>query len=487
MSETLSRRAVLTGAVHGTLPEEETFDVVVVGSGAAGLAAALEARKAGAEVIVLEKMGSIGGNSVISQGLAAVPGTPQQSEAGIGDNPELMFNDLIKVTKISHPHRIALLTENALATWQWTIDELGVHWSRGVEYDYGHSVRRCVALANQGEALMNPLAERVSALGVSVRLNTRVTGFLTDDTGRVTGVTAHVTDAAGLHPVTIKARKAVVAAAGGFGADIAMRQMQSWRLGPGISTTTQPGSTSEVIRALSDIGAWVIHMQYIHCMPEACADEKGWGSAWKFNQYCAATQGLWVVQETGRRFVNETADNTTRTNAVLGVISAGEHCLAVADARAAAHPRSALFKKSDVEALVQRGFVLKYATLSELASDLGVPLIPLQDEISRINETLAANDPNDYLGRVLSPTNELIGEGPWYACRFAAKVQLCGGGVAIDSQARVLSVTDDAPVPGLFAAGEITGGLNGEARLSSCGLIDALTVGRIAGRNAAAA
>lgn len=296
-----------------------------------------------------------------------------------------------------------------------------------------------------------------------------------------------MTDAAGLHPVTIKARKAVVAAAGGFGADIAMRQMQSWRLGSGISTTTQPGSTSEVIRALSDIGAWVIHMQYIHCVPEACADEKGWGSAWKFNQYCAASQGLWVVQETGRRFVNETADNTTRTNAVLGVISAGEHCLAVADARAAAHPRSALFKKSDVEALVQRGFVLKYATLSELASDLGVPLIPLQDEISRINETLAANDPNDYLGRVLSPTNELIGEGPWYACRFAAKVQLCGGGVAIDSQARVLSVTDDAPVPGLFAAGEITGGLNGEARLSSCGLIDALTVGRIAGRNAAAA
>ena len=99
MSETLSRRAVLTGAVRGTLPEEETFDVVVVGSGAAGLAAALEARKAGAEVIVLEKMGSIGGNSVISQGLAAVPGTPQQSEAGIGDNPELMFNDLIKVTE----------------------------------------------------------------------------------------------------------------------------------------------------------------------------------------------------------------------------------------------------------------------------------------------------------------------------------------------------------------------------------------------------
>ena len=98
MSETLSRRAVLTGAVRGTLPEEETFDVVVVGSGAAGLAAALEARKAGAEVIVLEKMGSIGGNSVISQGLAAVPGTPQQSEAGIGDNPELMFNDLMKVT-----------------------------------------------------------------------------------------------------------------------------------------------------------------------------------------------------------------------------------------------------------------------------------------------------------------------------------------------------------------------------------------------------
>ena len=196
-----------------------------------------------------------------------------------------------------------------------------------MEYDYGHSVRRCVALANQGEGLMNPLAERVSALGVSVRLNTRITGFLTDDTGRVTGVTVLVTDAAGLHPVTIKAQKAVVAAAGGFGADIAMRQMQSWRLGPGISTTTQPGSTSEVIRALSDIGAWVIHMQYIHCVPEAYADEKGWGSAWKFNQFCAASQGLWVVQETGRRFVNETADSTTRTNAVLGVISAGSIAL----------------------------------------------------------------------------------------------------------------------------------------------------------------
>ena len=127
----------------------------------------------------------------------------------------------------------------------------------------------------------------------------------------------------------------------------------------------------------------------------------------------------------------------------------------------------------------------RYDTLEQLAADMEIPFGPLKETIEQYNSDLTSRLARDRMGREIHRSNEPMSEAPWYVSRFLPKVHLCGGGLSTDLSARVLSVVDDQPIPGLFAAGEITGGLHGIARLNSCGLLDALVFGRVAGKEAA--
>lgn len=462
-------------------------DVLVVGSGAAGAAAAVEARKAGAQVLVIEKMGSLGGNSVIAQGLMSVPGTPMQRAFGVEDSPEAFAADMLRVSYCGHPGHIALLAREALSTWKWTVEELGVRWTPDrVEQEIEQSRPRAVVIASgSGAGLMYPLLDRARALGAGFVLNEQVVRLLErPNDGRIFGVIVRNTRSGRLR--RILARRGVVLAAGGFGADVAFRSFCNARLSERVGTTTQPGSTSEVLREAARVGARTIHLQYIFCIPDANPDEKGWGATWQFSRYAAGAQGLWVVRQTGERFTNEMGSTEERTNAVFDCLRAGRDMVAVADARAARHPRSTIFGRDDVENLVARGFVMKFPTLEALAHELGIPFKRLSEEVDQYNDALAKKAHYDRMGRAVNPVAEPMGEGPWYAAPLTAKVLLCGGGVAVDLRARVIAAEDDDPVPGLYAAGEITGGLHGIGYLGSCSLLDALVFGRIAGREAAA-
>ena len=169
-----SRRTLLKGlpaflsAPSAAAAPAASYDVIVVGSGAAGLSAALEARKAGARVLVVEKMGSIGGNSVISKGQVAVPCTPMQEKEHLIDSPELFAADMLKLGYVNNPEKVNFLAQNALETFFWTQKELGVRWWEDrVEYDIGHSVRRCALVGtNSGTGLIYPLYDRARTLGV---------------------------------------------------------------------------------------------------------------------------------------------------------------------------------------------------------------------------------------------------------------------------------------------------------------------------------
>ena len=167
--------------------QHEDWDVVVIGSGAAGLAAALEARRAGARVVILEKMGSIGGNSVISEGLVGVPGTPMQAALGIHDSPALFAEDLLAAGYVNHPGKVRVLAEKALETFEWTRDELGVRWWEDrLEYEIGQSVRRTAVIREaKGGGLVYPLYERARALGVVMRLRTKALHFLEIETDAI--------------------------------------------------------------------------------------------------------------------------------------------------------------------------------------------------------------------------------------------------------------------------------------------------------------
>ena len=177
------RRTALLGALpllYGASDEEEVFDeqwdVVVIGSGVAGLSAAVEARKSGASVLVLEKMGSIGGNSVLSDGQVAVPGTAMQKYLGIKDSPELFAKDLRRLGRINHPWRVETLARNAKDAFEWTQTEFGVRWLKDrVEYDFDQSLSRCALLeGGSSMALVYPMADRAKNLGVELRVHHRV-------------------------------------------------------------------------------------------------------------------------------------------------------------------------------------------------------------------------------------------------------------------------------------------------------------------------
>lgn len=467
-------------------PRTIDVDVLVIGAGAAGLSAAVEARLAGAHVAVVEKMGTVGGNSLLSLGSVSVPGTPHQQINGIEDRPEDFQEDILRAGYVASPSRVKRLVNEALPTWIWTQRELGVRWDpRLLIQDKDHRKPRTVYVKGRsGNGLILPMFERARMLDVDFYLQHRFERFDLDDQGRVVG--AFIRDPAGT-AVAVRASRGVILAAGGFGADPEFRKMQNWRLSEKVGTTNHPGATSESLREAYRIGAWCLHVEYISCIAETSPDEQGWGTAWRFTRYCAATQGLWVTPERGRRFVNETASSDALTNAVLDRILEKESVIAIADAKAVAQPSAPLLTQEDVEEFVQCGLIQKYSSLEKLAEDFSIPLAALREEIDAYNSALREGRSRDAWMRPILLSARPINQGPWYVSRVLPKVQQCTGGVLIDEDARVLSVTNDKPIEGLFAAGEITGGIHGITQLGAMGLIDAMVFGRIAGRNAAKA
>jgi len=141
----------------------DTYDVIVVGTGFAGLAAALEASRAGASVLIVEKMRSAGGNSIVSDGGFAAPGTGLQQRAGIDDSPELMYADMMKAgLGLNDPELVQTVAENALDAFNWTVDYLGVEYMDRVDLFGGHSVARSHAAARvTGASIVNPMLKKV--------------------------------------------------------------------------------------------------------------------------------------------------------------------------------------------------------------------------------------------------------------------------------------------------------------------------------------
>ncbi len=211
-----------------------------------------------------------------------------------------------------------------MATVKWTIDELGVKYKGRVSQEGGHAVPRMYSTYNQsGSAIVQQQLAKLKELGVQPRMQSYLTQNYRDADGRVTGVQIREkyvfpkTDSGKLK--TIRARKAVVLAAGGFGADISFRTIQDPRLTNEVDTTNQPGATADALREAFRIGCTPLQVSWIQLAPWGSPDEKGFGLAAFFGQGCAAVYGLWVDTKTGKRFVNELADRKVRADAILRV------------------------------------------------------------------------------------------------------------------------------------------------------------------------
>jgi len=459
---------------------DETYDVVIIGSGFAGLSAAYEVKKAGGSVIILEKMRTAGGNSIVNGGVVAAAGSPLQAKQGIKDSPELLLNDMLTAgLHLNHVELAKMVADRSVETVLWTIDDLGVKYKDRVSQEGGHSVPRMYSTYNQsGSAIVTALLAKLKELGVVPKTQNYLSQIYRDTDGRVKGVQIREkyvfpkNDSGKIK--NIKAKKAVIMATGGFGADVNFRTIQDPRLTAEVDTTNQPGATSESLRESLRIGCTPLQLSWIQLGPWGSPDEKGFGLAAFFGQGCAAIYGLWIDTKTGRRFVNELADRKIRADAIL---KAGNKCIAFCD------ENGTRLQKDAIPKFMERGIVKKYDTLEALAKAYDVPFGPMMEEVNKYNEALVKGK-DEAWGRFLWKDAKPIGQAPFYAMRLMPKVHHCMGGVNINAKAQALDVMNDQPIPGLFAAGELTGGVHGAVRLGSCATIDCLVFGRTAGQNA---
>ncbi len=498
----MTRRALLgTGAIAGVaatlggpgaaapraMPDswDEEVDVVVIGSGFAGLAAAHEAQKAGASVALLEKMQVPGGNSIINGGVMAVAGSDQQAEMGIEDSADVMLADMLKAgLDLNHVALARTVAEHSVDVYRWTVDELEVEYKDRLTHMGGHAVPRAYSTSNgSGSGIIVQQLAKLKELGIEPRTRTLLKHIIRDGDGRVKGVEVRekhaFRDPESGDPRTIKARKAVILATGGFGNDPAFRMMQDPRLTDELDTTNQPGATSEALREAINIGGILIQPSWIQLGPWTSPDEKGMGMAPSFVQGTTASYGVWINTETGERFVNELADRKIRADAI---IATGNKAIAIADATGFKYAKG---RGTKVDRMLEAGVLTEYATLEDMAAAHDVPLEPLKATIKRFNTSVDAGEDSD-MGRYLQADQFKLVDGPYYAVRLLPKVHHTMGGIGINAETQALDVVTGDPISGLYVAGEAAGGVHGASRLGSCATTECLVFGRIAGQNAAA-
>ena len=460
---------------------DETVDVVVIGSGLAGLSAAIEANQAGAHVLVLEKMTITGGNTRISDGGVAAPNNYLQKAQGIDDSPEQFCSDMLRAgLGLNHPDLVAVVAEKAAEAIDWTRDTLGVVYKDRLDRFGGHSAARSLTTRSHSGADFTKAQCRIlDQLGIEIRTGCRLERLLTDDGDSVCGVAVRsgyrFPDGKSGTLQYLHARQAVVLATGGFGNDIPFRMAQNPVLDDSVQSTNHRGATAEGLVAALAIKAAPVHLSWIQLGPWGCADEKGYGRASSFASYSVFPAGIVVDPATGQRIVNEWADRRKRSEAIFNT---GHSCVGIVDAAGGELAADSLAHS------LKRGTVKSFETLADIAAAYDMPADRLEKTVASYHELIKAKK-SDPFGKPLSQGARLLSTPPFYAIRLWPKVHYTSGGLRINTRAQVIDL-DHRPISRLFAAGEVCGGIHGASRLGSCALTECIVFGRIAGQQAAA-
>jgi len=458
----------------------EKAEVIVIGSGLAGLSAAIEARQAGAGVLVLEKMSITGGNTRISDGGLAAPRNYLQERQGIEDSVQLFAEDMLRAgLGLGQSELVYIIAQQASQAIDWTRDDLNVPYLDRLDRFGGHTVARCLTTLNHiGADLIKAQESRLNELGVEIRKRCRLTQLLTDENGAVSGVQVQAgykfPDEASGERQNIRAERGVVLATGGFANDVRFRALHQPRLDDSFYSTNHRGGSAEGLISALNIGALPLHLSWIQILPCGCADEKGYGTGARFGSYVIFPMGILVDPASGKRILNEWADRRVRADAM---INTGHPCLGIVDDEGA---------QVDAESLrrgLKSGKIRAFDDLAGLAKAYNVPVDSLVQTINDYNQAVDAGQ-SDAFGKDLSQATTRIARPPFYGIRLWPKVHYTPGGVGINKQAQVLDL-HGSPIQRLYAAGEVTGGIHGATRLGSCALTDCVVFGRIAGQQAA--
>ena len=498
-----------TAVENNATAEDSTVDadVVVVGAGGAGMTAAITAAAEGKSVVILESQSMVGGNSVRATGGMNAGKTVYQDENEFGesagvektlktaaekyadnetitalaktvseqwaayqanptgyfDSVELMELDtMIGGKGINDPELVETLCANSADAIDW-LDEHGITL-HDVSSFGGASVKRIHRPVNAegktvsvGSYMIPLLQENCEKAGVQILLNTTANEILTDASGAAVGIKA--TGSTG-ETVTVNA-KAVVLTTGGFGANLDMVTEYKPEL-KGFMTTNAAGAQGQGIEMAQAIGAATVDMDQIQIHPTVEA-----------NTAALITEGLRgdgaiLINEEGQRFIDEVG--TRDVVSAAEIAQTGSYSWLVVD-------QAMVDASSVIQGYIKKGYTVTGATYEELGKAMGVDAAAFAETMEKWNGYVEAkNDPDFGRTSFANPLNT----APYYAVKVTAGVHHTMGGLKINANTEVLNEKGEV-IPGLFAAGEVTGGVHGANRLGGNAVADFTVFGRIAG------
>lgn len=457
-----------------TEESEQTYDVVVIGAGGAGFSAALEAGEAGKNVVILEKMPTVGGNTLISGGEMNAPDNWVQRALGItDDSAELFYEDTMKGgDNLGQPEIVKILSEKSLDSAEWLRDVVKVEFLPDHLFQFGgHSRKRAlIPVGHTGAELITKLKTKAGELGITIKTNMKAEQLLTDESGRVVGVEASTNG----QKVIFHANNGVIMATGGFGSNIEMRKKYNPELDESYMSTDTPGTTGDGIIMAQEINADITNMENIQTYP-ICNPITGVISLVADSRF----DGAILINQGGARFVEELERRDVISKAILA--QEGRYAYQFWNQEIADIGKTIEVHKDEYEQLIKEGLLYKADTIEDAANFFKVDVKTLKETVSKVNEYAKTGKDLDYnhRGGLVS-----LEKGPYYIQKAVPSVHHTMGGLVIDTKAHVLT-TEGKVIPGLYAAGEVTGVVHGANRLGGNAISDVITFGRIAGQEVA--
>lgn len=456
------------------IPAVSNYDVVVIGAGGAGFSAAIEAKNAGANVVLLEKMPAVGGNSLISGAEMNAARNWVQPKLGIlDDSAERHAADTFKGgDKKGDMKVINVMTANALDAAKWCRDYLGVRFEDDNLFFFGgHSRKRAlIPVGHTGTEFIAKFQAKADELGIPVITDMKAEELIKDKTERVVGVKATSHGAT----YTFNAKGGVVLATGGFGANKAMVKKYNPKIDERFKTTDAPGTTGEALYMAKRAGAQLVNMGYIQTYP-ICDPISGVIELIADSRF----DGAIMLNQEGKRFVEELERRDVLSEAILK--QTGNYCWVLWNDNIGKISNTVKEHPTEYEAFTKQGIMATCPDLKCIADFTKMPLKQLESTVKRVSSMAGKGNDKDFhhRGGLMD-----MSEGQYYVIKAVPSTHHTMGGVRINEKAQALTAKGQV-IPGLWAAGEVTGVTHGTNRLGGNAYTDIIVFGRIAGEAAA--
>lgn len=441
---------------------KEAYDVIIVGAGGAGMAAAIQAKESGANPVILEKMPIAGGNTLKSSAGMNASETKFQKEQGIEDSNQAFFDETLKGgAETNDQELLRYFVDHSASAIDW-LDSMGITLDN-ITITGGMSTQRTHRPSDGsaiGGYLVDGLIRNVYEREIPLFVNADVIKINEKD-GQSSGVQVKIEG----EEKTVNA-KAVIVTTGGFGANMDMVVENKPELA-GFVTTNQAGSTGDGIKMIEAIGGQTVDLDKIQIHPTVEQETS------LLITEAVRGEGAILVNQTGARFYNEMDTRDKVSQAIIALPE--QYAYLVFDSGVKERAKA-------IDFYIEKGLTVSGETIEDLAKEMGASETDLKATLESWNQAVTEQNDAEF-GRATA-MDHALDKGPYYAIKIAPGIHHTMGGVKINTLAEVQN-TDNQSIPGLYAAGEVTGGLHGSNRIGGNAVADIIIFGRQAGEQAA--